>query len=95
MHGYISDLHWAMPECTHLLYTMFIPYMELHTRVNVKNLTSCVFPKAMLTIILCTYLSVRQFTLFSLAHISCTLSYNVPFIMSMGYDFYAYRLISE
>ena len=44
MDGYISDLHWVMPQCTYLLYTIFIPYVESHNWVNVKNLTSCMFP---------------------------------------------------
>ena len=44
MHGYISDLHWIIPQCTHLLYTIFIPYMESHHLANAQNLTSCVFP---------------------------------------------------
>ena len=44
MRGYISYLHWVMPQCTYLLYTIFIPYMESKNWVNVKNLTSCVFP---------------------------------------------------
>ena len=34
MHGYISDLHWVMPQCTHLLYNIFISCMELHNWVN-------------------------------------------------------------
>ena len=42
MHRYISDLHWIMLQCTYLLYTIFIPYMELYNWVNTKNLTSCV-----------------------------------------------------
>ena len=43
MHGYISDLHWVMLQCTYLLCTIFIPYMESHSWVNAKNLTSCEF----------------------------------------------------
>ena len=44
MHGYISDLHWVMLERTYLLQTILIPYVESHTWLNTKNLTSCVFP---------------------------------------------------
>ena len=43
MHGHICDLHWVMLQCTYLLYTIFIPYIESHNYVNTKNLTSCVF----------------------------------------------------
>ena len=43
MHGYISDLHWVMPQFTYLLYTVFIPYMESHNWINTKNPASCVF----------------------------------------------------
>ena len=49
MHGYISDLHWVMPQCIYLLYTIFIPYMESHNWVTAKNLTSCVFPNVIQT----------------------------------------------
>ena len=45
MQGYISDLHWVMPQYTYLLYTIFIPYMGSHNWMNVKNLTSCALPK--------------------------------------------------
>ena len=44
MHGYISDLHWVMPQCTYLLCTVFILYVESHNWVNAKNLISCEFP---------------------------------------------------
>ena len=43
MHGYISDLHWVMLQCTYLLYTIFTPDVESYNWVNTKNLTSCVF----------------------------------------------------
>ena len=46
MHGYISDLHWVMPQCTYLIHTVLIPYMESHNWMNAKYLTSCVFPNA-------------------------------------------------
>ena len=44
MHGYISDLHWGMPQCTYLLYTIVIPYMQSRNWMNTKNLTSCMLP---------------------------------------------------
>ena len=44
MHGYISDLHWVMLQCTPLLHTIFIPYMESHNWVNTKSLISGVLP---------------------------------------------------
>ena len=44
MHGYISDLHWVMPQCTYSLYTIFIPYLESHNWVNAENPTSIEFP---------------------------------------------------
>ena len=44
MHGFISDLHWVMPQCIYLQYTTCIPYMESHNWENTKILTSCVFP---------------------------------------------------
>ena len=30
MHGYISDLHWVIPQCTYLQNTIFIPHVESH-----------------------------------------------------------------
>ena len=44
MHGYISDLHWVMPQCTYFLCTIFIPYVESQNWLNAKNLTSYEFP---------------------------------------------------
>ena len=44
MHRSISHLHWVMLQCTYLLYTIFIPYMESHNWVNAKIPTSFVFP---------------------------------------------------
>ena len=44
MHGFISDLHWVMPQCTHLLHTMFILHVDSHNWMNTKNLASCEFP---------------------------------------------------
>ena len=38
MHGFLSDLHWVMLQCTYLLHTVFIPYMVSHNWVDVKNL---------------------------------------------------------
>ena len=35
-----------MPQCTYLLYTIFIPYMESHNWAKAKILTSYVFPNA-------------------------------------------------
>ena len=49
----------------------------------------------MLAIALCTYLSMHQFILFSLAHVGCTLSYNVYLSQALGYDIMHYRLTSE
>ena len=48
MHDYMSDLHWVMPQCTHLLNTMFFPCMESHNWANAKILTSYVFPNDLL-----------------------------------------------
>ena len=60
MHGYISDLHWVMPQCTYLLYTIFIPYLESHNWVNVKNLTSCEFPNVVIPNAICGEHVARQ-----------------------------------
>ena len=50
MHGYISDLHWVMPQCTYLLFAIFIPYTESHNWVKAKNLASCEFPNVNLEV---------------------------------------------
>ena len=45
----------------------------------------------MLAIVLCMYVSMHHFILFSLPHISCTL-YNVHLSRTLHYDFYALQI---
>ena len=46
MHGYSSDLHWVIPQCTYLFFPLFVPYiiMESHNWVNAKRVTGCMLP---------------------------------------------------